>query len=112
MRGKKQITLRELYDTFGLLVEQYGDRPVVSEGCDCDCDGDVGGVEVDGDVVFLHRVDTRTPVNEADLAKAQAVKAAETEKRAVEFDAWRRRVLDADEEARNLPRNGLTLDPL
>jgi len=110
MRGKKQITLRELYDTLRPLVEQYGDFPVVSEGCDCD--GDVGGVEVDGDVVFLHRVDTRTPVNEADLAKAQAVKAAEAERRAVEFEAWRRRILDADEEARNLPRNGLTLDTL
>jgi hypothetical protein len=40
MLGNKQITLRELYDTLGILVEQYGDRLVVSEGCDCN--GDVG----------------------------------------------------------------------
>lgn len=110
MRGKKQITLRELYDTLGHLVAQHGDCLVVSEGCDCN--GEVGGVEVNGDVVYLHRVDTRTPVNEAELAKAQALKTEEAEKRAVAFEAWRKRVLDAEEEARNLPRNGLTLDPL
>lgn len=109
MLGKKQITLRELYDNLGLLVDKFGDCPVVSEGCDCD--GEVGGVSVEGDSAYLHRVDDRKPVDEAEAARTRDVEIAKAEKRAVEFEAWRRRILDADEEVRNLT-GGLTLDPL
>ena len=111
MLGKKQITLRELYDNLGLLVDKFGDYPVVSEGCDCD--GEVGGISIEGDSVYLHRVDDRKPIDEAEAARARDVEDEKTKKRAVEFEAWRKRILDADEEVRNLHREGgLTLDPL
>lgn len=70
-----------------------------------------GGVSVEGDSAYLHRVDDRKPVDEAEAARTRDVEIAKAEKRAVEFEAWRRRILDADEEVRNLT-GGLTLDPL
>lgn len=106
MLGNKQITLRELYDTLGLLVEQYGDRLVVSEGCDCN--GDVGGVTLRDDTIYLHRVDNRRSVDLAEIAGAKE----EAERRAAEAETLRRRLLDADAEIRNRPRDGLTLDSL
>lgn len=53
---KKPISLRELYEMLGAVVEKHGDLPVVSEGCDCD--GDVGDVVLEDGRVYLLRTKT------------------------------------------------------